>query len=467
MNIIFNKGYWLNYNNIVLLYFSLFIILILFSPNLFPQTKRIYIANDDHTDLFWTADEQTYTKAFITMLDYYLALADSTQNEPSDFQSRFNCDGSYWLWVYQKNKTPAEFQRLISRLQDGHISAPLNALVVCQGGAPAEAVIRGMYYAGKLQREYNLPFDMAIAMENQTLPYGLAGLWASAGAKYSWKGVCGCDSRLGSFNNREHEIYWMEGPGKSKILMKWNSLFGANTSIGGYAEAYSPASVVDFVSSDQTFINKYPYDVIGAFGRGWDNLQTLTNEFVSVAKEKTNANRQVIVSNEEDFFNDFDSTYGASLPVVSKSFGNEWDVYCASLAEESARIKRAVEKLRAAEAMASIVNIAVPGFMAGRENQRDQAWMDLGLYWEHDFGMASRSGALVDERIAWQKRLATEVENYVNTLYADASAQLGSLIKDSSNYSRFYVFNQLNWKRTDYADFLYNGQLAGSCCRCY
>ena len=54
--------------------------------------KRIYIAPDDHTDLFWTADLATYENAFVEMLDFYLDLADQTEKEPDEFQSRWNCD---------------------------------------------------------------------------------------------------------------------------------------------------------------------------------------------------------------------------------------------------------------------------------------------------------------------------------------------------------------------------------------
>jgi alpha-mannosidase len=53
--------------------------------------KRIYIANDDHTDYMWTANEAQYDTAFVKMLDYYLLQIDSTKDNPSDFQARFIC----------------------------------------------------------------------------------------------------------------------------------------------------------------------------------------------------------------------------------------------------------------------------------------------------------------------------------------------------------------------------------------
>src|SRR5438876_4128176 len=110
------------------------------------EPKRIYIANDDHTDYMWTLDEEGYRKAFLEMLDFYLNQIDVTTSNPPPHQARWNCDGSFWLWTYEKNKSAAEFDRLIGRVRDGHISAPLNALVSCYGAQPLEAVLRGMYY---------------------------------------------------------------------------------------------------------------------------------------------------------------------------------------------------------------------------------------------------------------------------------------------------------------------------------
>lgn len=135
--------------------------------------KRIYIAADDHTDYLWTADEETYREAFIETIDHYLQLVEDTATLPAEFQSRWNCDGSFWLWTYEKNKTAAEFELLIASIRGGHLSAPLTALASCYGGTPAEAVLRGMYYAGRIERRHDLRFPLAVAMENQTLPYGL------------------------------------------------------------------------------------------------------------------------------------------------------------------------------------------------------------------------------------------------------------------------------------------------------
>jgi alpha-mannosidase len=428
-------------------------LLMLISPELLQAQvtpKRIYIAADEHTDYYWTATGDSYRQAFLDMIDYYLDQADATTGDPSDQQSRWNCDGSLWMWEYEKNKSAADFQRFISQIKSGHMSVPLTALVSCEGGAPAEAVLRGMYYPGRIERGYDLRFQLAVAMENQTLPYGLGALWAGAGAKYTWKGICDCATQVRNPGDREHEIYWWNGPDGSRLLAKWYTLV-SNKSIGGYAEARNPTNAINLVDSNTEFLNRYPYNIIGVFGQGWDDFKTTDQDMVNAAVSQTNSNRRIIVSNELDFFQDFETTYGSGLPSLSCSFGNEWDLYCASMAEVSARVKRSVEKLRSAEAVATLVSLRSPSFMTGRETARDQAFMNLGVYWEHDWTADGPVGR--QTRADWQRGLAEEIEDYVDTLYNDAVMALGGLIQKSGDNTRFCVFNPLSWVRTDFADY--------------
>ena len=433
----------------------LFILMLLLLPaTVFAQAKRIYLACDDHTDYMWTADEKTYRQAFLRMLDYYLDLADQTANNPSDFQSRFVCDGSYWLWVYQHEKSRDDFERLIGRIQSSHITAPMTTLVLLYGAMPMEAALRSLYYAGSLERQYGLRFRLALAMENQTLPWGLASLFAGSGAKYSWKGICDCATRIPDAKDREHEIYYWTGPDGQKILLKWNSLLKDNKGMGGYAEARNPWAIVNYVQFDRSFQSRYPYPIIGCFGKGWDDLETRNDEFVTAAKNLSDSNRRVIVSNEIDFFEDFEAHFGSTLPMENYSYGNEWDLLCASMAELSAGVKRSVETLRAAEGMAAIVSLQRPDFWKDRDERRMEAYVNLGLYYEHSW---TADGPIPrNQRRDWQRRIAKEIVGYVNTLQSQAGNAFGQLLSKNNEHPRFYAYNPLGWTRTDYADIAYS-----------
>jgi alpha-mannosidase len=426
------------------------------------QPTRVYICPDDHTDYIWTASESAYRQAFVDMLDFYLNLGEATATNPPDYRSRWHCDGTQWLWEYERNRTPAQFQRLMDAVSAGTISCVMNPLVVNNGGSPAEAVVRGMYYAGRLERRFNTRFRMAIYMENQTFPLGLPSLWAGSGALYSWKGVCDCDTQVSQLNDRDVEVYRAVGKDGRGVLMKWNSIV-TNQSMGGYAEARFPAEVVDYVTVNAPFNGfaaRWPYGVVGAFGKGWDDFQTYTSEFITTAQSTTNASRRVIVSNALDFFQDFDSAYGPGLPSKSLAFGNEWDAYAASMPALSADLKRATERLRVGEALAVVASAYDPAFMASRTAARDTAFMALGKFFEHNMGMVfPQTGAGgVTERLAWQARLVDEAASYAEGLVTDGSAALGRLVPagGAPGTQRFFVFNPLSWVRSGAAELPVN-----------
>jgi len=197
---------------------SLLLLSISFSSAVKAQS-RIYLANDDHTDYMFYADEKGYDTLFVNMIDAWMANNNATSSKPADYQTKFVCDGTFWAWVYAKKKTAAQFQAFMNQVKSEKIVITMNPLIITYGCVPAEATLRGMYYAGELKKKYSIPFDMAITMENQVLPLGLASLWKGCGAKYSWNGVCNCSTKVpGLLNPRQKEIYWYKGLDDSGVI---------------------------------------------------------------------------------------------------------------------------------------------------------------------------------------------------------------------------------------------------------
>jgi alpha-mannosidase len=428
--------------------------------------KRIYLANDDHTDYMWTANEAQYDTAFVKMLDYYLLQIDATKNNPADFQARFNCDGSYWLTVYEKYRSSTQFNKLIAAIRSGHISSPLTALASTYGAQPTEAVIRGMYAAGQFERRFDVRFPLAVSMENQTLPLGLSALWAGSGAKYSWRGTCACATQTSrkNWHIRRHQLYRYTGLDGSNVLMKWYNMTLNNYSLGGYAETRLSEKVsnvsLNLTKTVDTLTNlyhpkTYPYLAAAAFGYGWDDLQTYVSpEFVSVAQNCSHENRKVRVSNEIDFFEDIEKSY-PQLPSESVSCGNEWDLYCVSMNETTAKVRRSTEKLRTAEALSSIVSLKNKTFARELMPARNLAWDAYGAYWEHDW---TADGPVKQNlRADWQIKMQKQIADYTDALFSQSLSELGKQIKKGKN-PRFYVFNPLSWLRNDVVDVAYTGK---------
>jgi alpha-mannosidase len=444
---------------------QLFIVMYL-SASATAQQKMIYIAPDCHTDFMWTAGKEQYKEAFLEMLDYYIHLNEVTSGQPYAYQSKWNCDGSYWVYTYAKNRSKEAFQQLLGQIRAGKITVPLNTLNSVHGAAPTEAAIRDMYYAGFLERTYNLDLDLAFNMEDHVMPLGLSSIWAGAGAKYSWHGVCDCATKVKGLYARPREFYWYTGLDGRKILMKWQSLTTdkqfnrgySNQFPGGYAEAWKPEATVKYYKNLMRDTVKYPYEVAAAFGMGWDNLKTTTDEFIAVAREYSDSVYRIVVSNEIDFFREFEKRYGDQLPSETlSSGGTEWGYGIASLAEVSASVKRSIEKLRAAEALYTMVAIKDPEFAAGLAELKERAWIACGLYFEHDW-TADSPGIKKGQRADWQRNIAGELEAYVDSLHRASVSRLGEMISTiGQSGASFFVFNPLGWSRSDYCDYRYNG----------
>ena len=438
------------------LFSSLFALFYCFS--LLAQPKKIYLAPDDHTDYMWTANEANYHKAFIQTLDYYIRQIDSTSNEPFEHQGKWNCDGSFWMYQYRKNKDKASFLKLINLVKKGNINFPLNPLVCLYGVAPTEAVVRSMYYAGSLEREFGLDINLAFTMEDQVLPLGLSSIFAGSGAKYSWRGICNCVTKVTCLHNRPNQMYWYKGLDDQKVLMKWYSFRLPNKLLGGYSEAYHIDKAIQECKDLMDDNPKYPYRMAAAFGKGGDDFMSLTNKFIVEAKEKSDSSHQIIVSNEVDFLAEFAKQYGENLPSETVSYGTEWGNSVASLAEVSATVKRSMEKLRSAEAMFSLVALKEPNFGKNLKELRETAWLASGLYFEHDWTADGKTISR-SERASWQRKIAKQLKAYVDTLYALSFSHLEQKIaRPKTKNQCFFVFNPLGWERNDVATFPYKGK---------
>jgi len=331
-------------------------------------------------------------------------------------------------------------------------------------------------------------------MENNTLPLGLASLWAGSGARYSWKGIGGYGSQM-SYEyraNRRNQLYNYTGLDGSSVLMKWYIYDERKTTpLGSYAETRATMKSKDPVKEIGTMVarldamcdtqssgSKYPFNAVAAFGYGHDDLETyLSPAFIQVAKNGTTSARKVRVSVLEDFFEDIEQNY-PKLPSESVTYGNEWDLYTASMNETTAKMRRATEKLRGAEALAVIASLPQTsriGINSPKEGSkkscvqadsdniinseklnklRNKAWNSFGYYWEHDW--TGDSKVAINERPAWQINLQKNLTTYADTLQNLSVQLLGKQISQSAN-PRFFVFNSLSWTRNDVADLAWDG----------
>jgi alpha-mannosidase len=418
---------------------SLFSVFLFLTMNLCGQNtvKHLYLGNDTHTDLMWNADEEGWYKMNLDMAKFYLNIGESTKANAPEARSKWNYDVSWTLDMMERQAPIEFFARIIDQIKLGQASVPFNYTLPVYGASTLESVLRSFYYAGHLERAYGLDIDLAICQENATIPLGLASLWAGSGAKYSWWGVCNCATKINTIEPREHEIYWYTGLDGSRILMKWYSNFGWNAELGGYGEMLEPTVAV--IQMDTLCESKrYPYKIAGAFGKGWDNMHNYTYDLAWGLCHRTRPGTKLYLSNQIDFFRHFESEYGKELPTETVSFGNEWDLNLATLAEVSGQLKQSMEKLRTAEAMAAIatqgdtkklapLDLLKQDFLHGIGMYNLHGWTADGPYGRHEFAM-------------YMRKQQQNVSRYVDSLLASSCNELGRLINPGELQNVVYIF---------------------------
>jgi alpha-mannosidase len=151
-----------------------------------------------------------------------------------------------------------------------------------------------------------------------------------------------------------------------------------------------------------------------------------------------------------DFFTHFENMYGSRLPEVSLSYGNEWDLNLATLAEVSGRLKRSMEKLRTAEALAVIASNGNNQMFENLKSIKEDFLYALGVYNLHGW---TADGPIDRHDFATYMRKQQErVTAYVDTLFSVAAGEMGKRVNSGGVDNVVYVFNSLNRERDGYVD---------------
>jgi alpha-mannosidase len=418
------------------------------------RAHNLYLANDNHTDYGWNATTEAYEASMLSELDYYLGQIAATAGNPPHEQARFSADNWFYLYLYEKNRSHAQFQNLLSRMQSGHITVPLNPFVQLYGALPTEAAIRAGYYPGRIERRYGVSFLLAEDIENQTNPWGLASLWAGSRVKYTWKGICGCITKA-PYEDRTDEVFRWQGPDDKELLMKWYQ-FDGTSSWGGYAEARDNLSPAALQATIDHFAAQAPFlPFTGLFGGGWDDVNYRTPDFVSVAQAWNAAHPggdTAIVSNQIDYFQELERHAG-QLNVLRGGWGNDWDLWPTALAERTAQTRRAIERLRTAEALAALVHPSDATFWPPRQAALETALVDYFKYFEHGW---SEAGVGIHYVINNKKTWAASIAGAVAQLENAAAVRLIDQLATPNEF-RFVVVNPLAFSRTDVADLAITG----------
>jgi alpha-mannosidase len=447
------------------------------------SAHEVYLMNSNHTDYNWNATAVEYDAAMLSELDFHIDLIRGIpEGTPEAEQARYVPDNWWWLYLYETNRGAEEFQQLIDLMRSGHITVPLNPFVTLYGAMPTETVIRAGYYPGRIARQYGVDFRLAEAIENHTNPWGLASIWSGSGVEYTWKGVCNC-ARQAPHRNDEELFFW-QGPDDKNLLFKWYNfpratwytrlrsrlyrLFNSgpnpykrtNRDWGGYSEArdnLSSPEQIDF-EINRTKDQQPGISVTGLFGAGWDDVSWENTRVIDavVAYNAKNTGNRAFVSNGIDFFEKLEANGEAQLlKVLRGGWGNDWDMWPASLAEPTARTRRALERLRTAEMLSAYVQLYDETFWTPVRRNLEAGLYSVWKYFEHGWNV-TEGGPTLAQMQSDKKKWSDDIETAVTDTVTKAETKLKALFS-TPDEDRIAVFNPLGFDRTDFAQVKLQG----------
>ena len=417
------------------------------------NAHEAYLMNSNHTDYNWNATAAEYDAAMLSELDFYLQRIEATAGDPAAEQARYVPDNWWWLYLYEHNRTPAEFEILLDAIRSGHITIPLNPFVTLYGALPTETAIRAGYYPARIGRDHGLEFLLAENIENHTSPWGLASIWSGSSVDYTWKGVCGCvQSAPDRFDD---ELFIWQGPDDKTLLFKWYNLLGSNQDWGGYSEARANLASPSQIDAEitRTQIRMPGIAFTGLFGAGWDDVIWQSDSIVDavVAYNASGSGDTAIVSNGVDYFQALEAAgVPTSLNTLRGGWGNDWDMWPASLAERTSRTRRALERMRTAEALAVWAEHHEPGFWPPVRDDLELGMMSVWKFFEHGWAVTGGGPSLAQMQ-ADKEQWTSDIENAVEGAVVTAEAVVAGLFT-TPNEDRVAVFNPLGFERTGIAD---------------
>ena len=139
-----------------------------------------------------------------------------------------------------------------------------------------------------------------------------------------------------------------------------------------------------------------------------------------MAYNATGTGDTAIMSNGIDFFQALEASGETSLlDTLRGGWGNDWDMWPASLAERTSRTRRALERLRTAEALAVWAELHSPGFWSPVRDSLEAGLISVWKYFEHGWDVTG-GGPILSQMQADKESWTQDIENAVDGAIAAA-----------------------------------------------
>jgi hypothetical protein len=423
----------------------------------------VHLVHYSHHDLGYTDLPSHVLREYDGILDQVLRFCEETADWPdADAQFRYQCEQAWSVVHYVENRPQEAVDRLMAYVRQGQIEVTAlfgnQTLELCD----TETLVRLLYPAFRLRREYGIPITSAEHNDIPGFPWGLASVLAGAGIRYFSPGVPSW--YFGEGEDRVHPLWdpeealpleipaacWWEGPDGAQVLL-WSDLHGMSEwQPYNYEEAFDtlPGLLTDLEAHD------YPYDMVSYTLRGGhrDNAPA-SMRYAYMVREWNRrwAYPRLVNTTKTPFLRAFERRWGDELVTLRGDVpGTDYPVAATSTPRETAIDRNTHTALTAAETWATLASHAAsydyPSATLDRA-ERETFFYDLhcwGLshvagpaqdaHWSEKGGFACRAAALAhDVKLKAVNALADEIaypdEGYYVTVFNPLAYERADVVR--------------------------------------
>ncbi|MDO9465190.1 MAG: glycoside hydrolase family 38 C-terminal domain-containing protein [bacterium] len=345
--------------------------------------KKLFVVHHTHTDIGYTDIQTKIMNDHVDFIDKVLDYCKETDNYPEESKFKWTCEVSWTVKNYLK-KRPERINEFIQRVKEGRIEVTGLYLNVTELYT-AEELIRSLYFAKKLEKNYGIKVVSAMNSDVPGLSWGLPQIFPGAGIKYLSMAPNSIRAKRISV---PQPFYWIS-PDESRVLV-WtnNDSYGAgyNLGLGSSYKTFSK-KLPEYLRHLEN--KNYPYDAY-CLRMAMDNVDPHI-ELSKIAREwnEKHVSPQIIVSTNKDFFEYMEKKYKNKFPSYKLAWPDWWADGSASAAYETGLSRKTKRRLKVAEAL-----LALQSFYQSPYPKReiDNIWDNLMFFDEHTWGATSTYG---------------------------------------------------------------------------
>jgi alpha-mannosidase len=413
------------------------------------KKKTIYLLCYSHNDIGYTDLQADVERKQWKNLEQAMQLIRQTADYPQDARYKWNMETIWALESYLKQASPAQREEVFADIREGSIGLSALYANMLTGLANAEEMPHFYDFARYLRSAYHIPMTTAVTSDVPGFSWGIVSAMAQSGVKY-FATAPNAGDRIGYTLQAwgDKPFYWASQSGKEKVLT-WMAGASYSSFHEGSLSQLGDEKIMSLMRKlDES---SYPYDMVQlpyTLGDNGGPDPTLA-DFVRHWNERYVTPRLIIATHEQ-MFRQFETRYGAILPVVQGDLTPYWEDGAVSSAYETALNRATVDRLIQGETLWSM--LAPTAYPA---SEYEAAWRNVAFFDEHTWGAHNSTEEpdlpFVKQQWETKREFALKAdsqsrEELEKVLHAPVE-QTPS--KTELSHKAIQVYNTNSWLRTD------------------